>query len=351
MSADASNTVALAVELDGTLVRSDLFLESMLALLRQNPFSVFSMLRWLLSGRAVLKRRISERVTVDPQVLPYLEEVLQYVRAEQAAGRHTVLATGSDQLLVQPVADYLGCFDAVMASDGKQNCSGRSKERQLTAAYGESGFDYIGNSVVDLPVWRGARFALLAARSDRCSRQLRERLQLERVFYYPAAGWPDWARQLHLRYWVGNVLVFAPLLLGPRNLEFLAWLAGLAAFMAFNLCSSGVLLGVDLLNLSLDRRHPVRCAGPLAAGRIYLITALLVAPLLLLGGLLLALPLAPAFALVLALYSLILACDAVWGTAPLLALSGFVVLCALRLVGGGAAASISPDYWLAALPL
>ena len=95
MSAEARNTAVLAVDLDGTLVCSDLFLESVLTLIRQNPFFVFRLLLWLLSGRAVLKRRIAEHVSVDPSQLPYLGEVLEFVRAARAAGRYTVLATGS----------------------------------------------------------------------------------------------------------------------------------------------------------------------------------------------------------------------------------------------------------------
>jgi hypothetical protein len=349
MPADVSTPVTLAVDLDGTLVRSDLFVESLLTLIRQNPLAVFSILIWACSGRAAFKRRVSERVQLDPKVLPYLEEVLQFVRTERAAGRRTVLATGSDQLLVQPVADYLGCFDAVVASDGSQNRTGRSKERLLTESCGESGFDYIGNSVVDLPVWRSARYALLAARSERLGRVFSARLPLERVFYYPRPDWSGWAQLLHLRYWCWNLLVFVPLLTFT-SLEHNVMAALFVAFVSLNLCSSGILLAVDLLNLSRDRQHPRRCARPLAAGDVYLPTALFLAPMLLLASLLLTLPLGPLPGLLL-LYGLVLLVTALWGSGLILTAAGNTVLCALRVLAAGAVIGISLDQWLAALPL
>ncbi len=350
MSADASNTVALAVDLDGTLIRSDLFVESILSLLRRNPLFFFAMLRWLLSGRAVLKRRIAERVTVNPKVLPYLEEVLQYVRAERAAGRPTVLATGSDANLVQPVADYLACFDAVIASDGVQNHTGRSKERQLTSAFGEAGFDYIGNSVVDLPVWRRARFALLAARSERLGRRLGMRQPLQRVFYYPDTGWGPWTRQLYLRQWLPNLLVFAPLLLSSQHAGSVGWMSALTAYIALCLCCSGLLLCVDLLNLSDDRQHTERRNGPLANGNVYLLNAVLLAPLLLAGGVLLALSLPSFFMLFLAAYSLVQVLVPVWEEgAPRWSALRWLLLGGLCIAGGGAALGVPAADWTAVL--
>jgi hypothetical protein len=351
MSTDASKPVALAVDLDGTLVRSDLFMESLLTLIRRSPLSVFWILLWAFSGRAGLKRRISERVSIEPVALPYLEEVLQFVRAEQAAGRHTVLATGSDRKLVQPVADYLGCFDAVIASDGCENRTGRSKERQLTASYGEAGFDYIGNSLVDLPVWRSARHALLAARNRYQGRKLEQRLPFEQVFYYPHASWGQWARLLHLRQWGWNLLVFAPLVLIDSGPGESAWVAASVAFLALNLCSSGLLLGVDLLNVSTDRQHPKNSEMPLPSGQIYLPSALLLAPVLLLASLALPLFLLSHFLLVLMLYGLLQLVPSLWEDARLTAVPAQALLCLLRLFCGGIVAGIPADAWLEILPL
>ena len=46
----------LYVDLDGTLIKSDLLHESLLGLVKRNPLSLFLILRWLRSGRAHMVR-------------------------------------------------------------------------------------------------------------------------------------------------------------------------------------------------------------------------------------------------------------------------------------------------------
>jgi phosphoserine phosphatase len=170
------------VDLDGTLIRSDLFISSVVTLLRRNPLYAFAMGWWLLRGRAALKARIADRVSIAPETLPYREELLAYVREERAVGRRTVLASGSDQRLVQRVADYLGCFHDVLASDGTVNRTGRSKCALLNDYSGSDGYHYVGNSRVDLPVWEGASGVMVANGSQRFRRMISERFEVLRVF-------------------------------------------------------------------------------------------------------------------------------------------------------------------------
>jgi hypothetical protein len=72
--------IPLCVDLDGTLVRSDLLVESALALLRRNPLYLFFFPAWLLRGKAYLKRAIARRVVRDVTRLPYDARVLAWLR-------------------------------------------------------------------------------------------------------------------------------------------------------------------------------------------------------------------------------------------------------------------------------
>ena len=158
----ADRSVPLCVDLDGTLIKTDLFWESSVMLLKRNPLWLLVLPIWWIKGRAHLKRQIAARTgQLDSASLPYNELFLEFLRNEYRQGRFLILATASDRSLAQPVADYVGLFCDVLASDGKTNLRGAAKCRKLVEKFGERGFDYAGNSAADLAVWRQARAAIV----------------------------------------------------------------------------------------------------------------------------------------------------------------------------------------------
>jgi len=169
--------IPLCVDLDGTLIKTDLVWESIARLLRRNPLRLLLILFWWMRGRAFLKQQLAKRVSIDPATLPYNEPFLAFLREQNKAGRKLVLVTAFDQKGAVLVANHIGLFDEVFASDGKTNLRGKNKLKVLTGKFGERGFDYAGNSFADFAVWRGAREAivvnasrLLANRAAKCAR-------------------------------------------------------------------------------------------------------------------------------------------------------------------------------------
>lgn len=69
----------LVVDLDGTLVHSDLLIESILLLLKKNMLFIFLLPIWLLSGKARFKHKIASRIQIDASVLPYNAELIDYL--------------------------------------------------------------------------------------------------------------------------------------------------------------------------------------------------------------------------------------------------------------------------------
>jgi phosphoserine phosphatase len=157
----AVNRIPLVVDLDGTLIKTDLLWESLLQYLGKNPFGIFPVLFWWARGRAFLKQRLADRVKLDPAKLPVSEKFLAWLHEQKASGRKIFLATASDFQAAKPVADHFEIFDDVLASDGRTNLRGANKLKALVEKFGERGFDYAGNSSVDLAVWRGARAAIV----------------------------------------------------------------------------------------------------------------------------------------------------------------------------------------------
>jgi hypothetical protein len=122
-----SETAPLVVDLDGTLLRTDLTLESALRLIKQKPWIALLIPFWLLQGRAYLKRKIFQLVRIDASVLPLHEELLTWLRDEKARGRRLVLATASDYYAACSVVEPLALFDSVLGSDQHFNLKGRHK--------------------------------------------------------------------------------------------------------------------------------------------------------------------------------------------------------------------------------
>src|SRR5262245_42284612 len=122
-----SARIPLVVDLDGTLLRTDLLLESAFRLIKQKPWLILLMPLWLLRGRAYLKRKIFQRVQIDVSLLPAHDELVAWLRDEKARGRYLVLATASDHEQARTVVEPLELFDTVLGSEGQQNLKGRRK--------------------------------------------------------------------------------------------------------------------------------------------------------------------------------------------------------------------------------
>jgi 4-hydroxybenzoate polyprenyltransferase len=337
--------------LDGTLIRTDLLLESTLALLKQNPLYLFVLPFWLLRGRASLKRRIAQRTTVDISNLPWDPRVVELLETEHRQ-RALILCTASDHMLADAVAKHLGCFDRVMASDGARNLSGRLKADILVKAYGERGFDYAGNEARDLAVWAHARHAYvvnagggLAARVGRVS-------EVADVMPRERAGLRTWLKAMRLHQWLKNVLVFVPLLAAHMLLQPAALAHAVAAFVIFGVCASGVYVLNDLLDLGADRAHPRKRERPFASGRLPLIAGILIAPHLTFAAFIAACVLDSRFALVLlGYYVLTLAYSFRLKQIAMLDVLVLAGLYTVRIIAGSVAIASGLSFWLLAFSM
>jgi phosphoserine phosphatase len=175
-------TIPLCVDLDGTLLNTDMLWESLKDVARKQPWCALLFPFWFLQGRAHLKQRVAARASVDPAALPYHHGLLEFLKAEKARGRKLILATASDQVIADKIAARFGVFDEVLASDGQRNLRGTAKAKLLVEQFGEKGFDYAGNSHVDLQVWEKVRHAIVVNGSDELVAQARAVATVSHVF-------------------------------------------------------------------------------------------------------------------------------------------------------------------------
>ena len=212
VSTEQTDLVPLCVDLDGTLIKTDLLCESMVRLLKRNPLYVFVLPLWWLKGRAFLKREIGARVELDVTTLPYHQPLVDFLREEHRRGRPIFLATASDRKMAQPVADHLGLFTDVLASNGETNLRGTRKLRAMEQRFGPRGFDYAGNSSVDLPVWQQARQAIVVNARETVTEHARQLATVSHVFNEPQLPVQSVLRTLRPHQWIKNLIIFVPLL-------------------------------------------------------------------------------------------------------------------------------------------
>lgn len=261
-----SQQVPLVLDLDGTLLRSDLLLEGIVDLCRRNPLNLGRIALWTFRGKAFLKQKVAETARIDYTNLPVNEPLAAYAVAQKAAGRRIVIATAADQQAARQFAIRFPFVDEIIGSDGATNFKGETKAAMLQWRYPQ-GFDYAGDSAADLPVWKACRKMILVEPGRRVAQQARAIKPVELLIEAPAPR-RLLAGALRVHQWAKNALIFAPLLLAGLTTNWVAWTHALAAFAGLSLVASATYLINDLIDLPHDRAHRSKSRRALASGHM-----------------------------------------------------------------------------------
>jgi 4-hydroxybenzoate polyprenyltransferase/phosphoserine phosphatase len=344
---------SLVVDLDGTLIASDLLHESILKLLRASPLSLLRLPLWLLRGKAVLKREVASRVDIDVTLLPYRPAVLELVRNARVDGRRTVLATASDAKFARKIAQHLDLFDAVLASDGEHNLGGAGKLAAIQADTQGKAFCYVADHPVDLPIWRGAESAVVVSRSASLVRRAARVTRIEAHIEPPVVSLRRYLYGVRVHQWLKNFLVFLPLMPMLHDLNGAMLFAASLAFLAFGLMASGIYVLNDLLDLESDRGHKRKRLRPFASGEISVRRGVAMCVGLCLSSLALSLALLPPkFVSVLMLYMVLTTAYSFFlkrrAVVDVFALAG---LYTVRVGAGGVAVGLPLSFWILSFSL
>ena len=336
------------IDLDGTLIRSDVFAESLLRLLKADPLKIFSLAGWLLRGRSVAKTMTARQVTFDPRMLPYNEDVIALLTRERSGGRRIILATAAHWRPARAVARHLGIFDDVIASNVRQNLKGKRKLARIHSAAGGAPFTYGGDSGADRPIWRAAETAIFvnAPMSDIAEADARG--ATEAKFGSRTLAWREVLRAVRPHQWAKNALLAVPLFTSHSYLSPAALISTALAIVCFCLCASGVYLLNDMLDIEADRRHRTKHRRPFAQGSLSLKFGLAGAVLFPAIAFCLSLATLPlAFSLVMLCYYLLTNAYSLKlksiSTLDVFALSG---LYTLRIIAGAVAIGVVLSSWL-----
>lgn len=343
------SSIPLVVDLDGTLCRTDTLHEALLGIVSADPKQLLT-LPQKRHDKAAFKRQVADHKLLDPALLPYDDDVLALIRTARQQGRTVALVSASDHRQVSAVADHLDLFDLAIgtgAPDTTGNLAAEGKRQVLVERFGEKGFDYIGDSAADLPVWAAARTALgVRVPADVAKAAEAQGTKLTHVGA-PADGWPIPAliRACRPHQWAKNVLILLPVF---TSFQFGSIFTALLAMICFSLSASAIYLINDLVDLPSDRAHPRKRKRPFAAGEATALQGALLAAGLLSLSLLASLIFLPgAFVGVLLIYLIATtAYSFVLKRKMMVDVLMLAALYTLRIIAGGAATGVVLSPWL-----
>lgn len=348
MHQDEQKKANIYVDLDGTLIKTDLLVESIFRFLKASPLNGFRLLRWLMEGRPVLKAKLAAHIVFAPEDLPYNQSLLEYLRECHRDGHRLILATASYQDHANLIAQHLDFFDEVLATGQGVNLKGPKKLEAILAREGGEGFIYAGDSAADRPIWEAAEAGIYVNAPEKDVAAAVKTGKDFKVLKTESSVLQAFIKEMRVHQWAKNALVFVPLLTAHQYHDLAAVFAALVAFVAFSLCASGIYFGNDLLDLDADRHHATKSARPLAAGDLPLTGGALGALLLPLAGLLLGLLCLPwLFVITLLSYIVVTSAYSLYlkrrSTIDVMTLA---FLYTLRIIAGAVAIEVALSSWL-----
>ncbi|MGH1360057.1 MAG: UbiA family prenyltransferase [Burkholderiaceae bacterium] len=264
------DNAVLVVDLDGTLIRSNLLWESFAAALRESPVRCLLALLTLFQGRAALKRALGAIGPIDPVALPYRRKFLSWLRRQYSLGRQIVLATAADERVADGIALHLRIFDQVLASDGEQNNKGNAKLEAIQRSFPGKSFDYCGDSRADGPLFKAARIAYVVGGTDQVIAQAQAGGNADLQFARGSEPflWRAWLKAIRPYHWLKNLLVLMPFFSAFLLTDTSALASALIATVAMCLAASSGYLVNDLLDMQADRHHPRKRSRSFASGQL-----------------------------------------------------------------------------------
>lgn len=337
------------VDMDGTLLKTDMLVESFFGGLRKDPSLLLQIWPRLIKGRAYLKKSVAQSANIDAVNLPYHGELCDYLREQAKSGREIYLATASDWLIAKRVADHCGFFKDVLASDGENNLKGAKKLQAIRERIGNSPFVYAGNAPEDILLWKEASESIVVS----SNRNLRDRAfacgPVETSFESGSNKFPDTLDALRPHQWLKNLLVFVPLLASFTFSDFSKLSAALLAFCAFSLVASASYIFNDLIDIGSDRQHPRKMYRPLASGRVSPMFGIALSAGLLVAGLVTALFVSIPFTAMVLLYLAMTTSYSVFIKTRILADALMLAaLYTMRVLAGEVAIEVESSTWLLA---
>jgi 4-hydroxybenzoate polyprenyltransferase len=330
------------VDLDDTLMTSDLLYEQALLLLFRKPWLIFQLIFLSLDGPLALKKFLERNTEFDPKSQNYRLSVLDLIKQRKSQGDQILLLSASPHAWVRSVAFHLGVFDHYQGSQ-ELNMKGPAKANYLKSQFPSHEFAVITDSVSDQPILDMAQEKFLVNPSQ----SLQQKNPHSQIISDPHSGVRSLVKLMRPHQWAKNALLLLPLILGHQFHRWDLWFFAILAILSFSMIASGIYALNDLSDLASDRRHHKKKNRPLASGALSIPQGIGISITLLLIGFTLASQLHFDFVVILGAYFILnLGYSFSWKRVASLDISLLAMMYTLRILAGGAATGIAISPWL-----
>ena len=163
----------LFVDLDGTLIKEDLSNLAFINCLKKNPLKlIFYLFLYIIKGKPYLKEQISKNFVVPLNKLVFNKSALEYVKEVKNRHRVVYLISGSHQILVDQINQYLKIFFESFGTSDNFNMVGKNKVKFINEKLNIIKFDYFGNSTKDLPIWEYCEKIIYTNPTDKLKKKI-----------------------------------------------------------------------------------------------------------------------------------------------------------------------------------
>ena len=283
------NEKILAVDLDNTLIKTDMSFETLVYAIKSNPLLILKVLSiFIFQGKSFAKKCLFENSNIDINDFQINQDIVEFIKKNKQKYIKVILISGSRHEIVRKFYEHIDIFDEYHGSDDNINLVGANKINFINSNYNQIAFDYIGDSKKDIPIWRHCGHALIVSSDSLLSKLNDSNISIEVISqnYEPTLN--DFFYLLRVHHWIKNSLIFIPMLLAHEITQ-LNIIILILSFFSYSLIASSIYILNDLIDKKFDSVHVTKKHRPIASGKIQIINALCYAAIILVIGFLLAL--------------------------------------------------------------
>ncbi len=343
-----TNLKILSVDLDGTLIKTNLLCETFWSSFSNDLLIPIKALFASFQGKTYLSKVLLNSSSLNIKSLPYNKAVIEYISNHRAKGGKVALISDINHKIVNNIAEHLNLFDEVYCASSLTNFKGSDKENMHEKIFGKRNFDYIGNSSKDIKIWGISNKAITfnAGKSLKRECELINFNTFHLVDTDKRELLSSFFQEIRPYQWIKNILLFIPLI-AAQDFDKTTLFYAFLSFFSFSITSSSVYILNDLLDIKADRNHPIKYKRPFASGSLPLGLGFILGILLLLLGLTIGFTVSKSFIAILLTYYFITLSYSFYlkrkALVDIFILSG---LYTLRLLAGSVATNVNISFWL-----